>query len=263
MPAWPRTPKLRSAGRHNFAGRKERTDVSRIVSSFGVAAAKAVRTFGTVRPQSEMHVLVMAKAPRPGKVKTRLCPPCSPHEAASIAEAALRDTLEAVAHSDAGRRIVALDGAPGPWLPSGFEIIDQCDGSFDRRLAHAWTEAGGPGLQIGMDTPQITPDLLNHALVTLDSPGTDGVLGGTVDGGWWAIGLRAPSPAVFQGVPMSTSRTCEHQLARLDALGLALRRLPVLRDLDTFEDALHHAVHHPSTRAAALIRSLAVRTALR
>lgn len=254
---------LRSAGHHNFAGCKERTDVSRIVSSFGSARPTPIRTFGTVRRQSGMHVLVMAKSPRPGKVKTRLCPPCSPHEAASIAEAALRDTLEAVARSRADRRIVALDGAPGPWLPPGFEVVDQCDGSFDRRLAHAWTEAGGPGVQIGMDTPQITPGLLNQALLTLDSTGTDSVLGGAVDGGWWAIGLRAPSPAVFLGVPMSTSRTCAHQLARLDALGLAVRRLPMLRDLDTFEDALNHAAHHPSTRTAALIRSLAVRMALR
>ena len=205
----------------------------------------------------------MAKAPRPGKVKTRLCPPLSPHEAASIAEAALRDTLEAVAQSGAERRIVALDGVPGAWLPPGFEIIDQGEGSFDRRLASAWMRTGGPGVQIAMDTPQITPGLLDHALMTLEAPGTDSVLGGTVDGGWWAIGLHKPSPAVFLGVPMSTSRTGEHQLARLHALGLAVRHLPRLRDLDTFDDAVHHADHHPRTRTAALIRSLAGATSSR
>ena len=205
----------------------------------------------------------MAKTPRPGEVKTRLCPPFSPHEAASIAEAALRDTLEAVAQSGAERRIVALDGVPGAWLPPGFEVIDQGTGAFDQRLAAAWMRAGGPGVQIAMDTPQVTPHLLDHALMTLDAPGTDGVLGATVDGGWWAIGLHTPSPAAFLGVPMSTSRTGEHQLARLNALGLAIRHLPVLRDLDTFDDAVHHADHHPHTRTAALIRSLAVASSSR
>src|SRR5512146_933693 len=199
----------------------------------------------------------MAKAPRPGKVKTRLCPPFSAQQAASIAEAALSDTLDAVAASNADRRIVALDGSPGTWLPPGFEIIPQCEGAFDRRLAHAWTRAGGPGVQIGMDTPQITPDLLDEALATLSSSGTDSVLGAAIDGGWWAIGLRAPSPAVFLGVPMSTSRTCTHQRARLDALGLTVRSLPTLRDLDTVDDAMHHVHHHPGTRTAALVRSLA------
>ena len=72
---------------------------------------------------TEAHVLVMAKAPVPGRVKTRLCPPCTPDEAAAITEAALADTLAAVARCGAGRRIIALDGAPGPWLPARFEVI--------------------------------------------------------------------------------------------------------------------------------------------
>ena len=203
-----------------------------------------------------MHVLVLAKAPRPGRVKTRLCPPFSPQEAAAIAEAALRDTLDAVAHSRADRRIIALDGPPGPWLPPGFEIIRQCQGGLDVRLAHAWIRAGGPGVQIGMDTPQITPELLNDALDTLTSPPTDSVLGGAADGGWWAIGLRDPAPEVFLGLPMSVPETCARQHARLRALGLTVEWLPTLHDLDTAADAVHHADHHPGTRTAALVRSL-------
>src|SRR5436190_1635035 len=107
-----------------------------------------------MRRRRGAHVLVMAKAPRSGLVKTRLCPPFTPAEAAAVAEAALRDTLAAVAASGADRRIIALDGPVGPWLPPGFEIIEQCQGSLDLRLAHAWAQADGPGVQIGMDTPQ-------------------------------------------------------------------------------------------------------------
>ena len=69
-----------------------------------------------------MHLLVMAKAPVAGRVKTRLCPPCTPGEAAGLAEAALADTLDAVLEAGAGRCILALEGEPGPWLPAGFEV---------------------------------------------------------------------------------------------------------------------------------------------
>src|ERR1700739_3286033 len=101
------------------------------------------------------HVLVMAKAPVAGRAKNRLCPPLSLEEGARVAEGAPADTLEAVARCGAGRRILALDGPPGDWIPSGFELIAQRGGSLDRRLAAAWSDAAGPGLQIGMDTPQL------------------------------------------------------------------------------------------------------------
>jgi rSAM/selenodomain-associated transferase 1 len=181
-----------------------------------------------------MNVLVMAKSPVAGRVKTRLCPPCTPAEAAAIAEAALADTLDAVAACGAGRRIVALDGAPGPWLPPGFEVIPQVDGAFDHRLAAAWSAAGGAGVQIGMDTPQVTPALLDDALATLDA--TDAALGFAVDGGWWAIGLRRPDARVFAGIPMSTAQTGSAQRARLRLLGLSVTMLPALVDLDTVAD---------------------------
>lgn len=181
-----------------------------------------------------MNVLVMAKAPVAGRVKTRLCPPCTPAEAAAIAEAALADTLDAVSACGASRRIVALDGAPGPWLPPGFEVIPQVGGGFDRRLAAAWAAAGGAGVQIGMDTPQVTPALLDRALGSLDD--TSAALGPAVDGGWWAIALRRPDPRVFLGIPMSTDATGAAQHARLHSLGLSVTTLPALVDLDTVAD---------------------------
>jgi rSAM/selenodomain-associated transferase 1 len=183
---------------------------------------------------SGSHVLVMAKAPVPGRVKTRLCPPCSPVEAAALAEAALADTLEAVAASAADRRVIALDGEPGPWLPEGFDVVPQCAGGFDARLTAAWAWAGGAGVQIGMDTPQATPALLDEALSTLDA--STAALGPAADGGWWVIALRAPDPRVFEGIPMSTRRTGSEQLKRLRALGHEVRMLPTLVDLDVADD---------------------------
>ncbi len=199
-------------------------------------------------------MLVVAKEPVPGRVKTRLCPPLSPAEAASVAAAALADTLDAVARCGAGRRILVLDGRPGPWLPPGFEVIPQVRGPLGVRLAAAWSHAGGPGVQIGMDTPQLTPSLLDEALGLLTGDGA--VLGPAADGGWWALGLGRWRPGVFDGVPMSTARTGDRQARRLRSLGLAVTSLPVLRDVDTAADAVAVAASAPDTRTAAVVRSL-------
>lgn len=197
------------------------------------------------------HVLVMAKEPRPGRVKTRLCPPCSPGEAAEIAEAALADTLAAVAACGAERKVLALDGRPGPWLPPGFEVIAQRGGDFNRRLACAWADTGGAGIQVGMDTPQVRPAELDELLGRLDE--SDAVLGHAVDGGWWVIGWRHADPrAVFSGVPMSTAQTGRAQEARLRSLGLRLHRAGTKRDIDTVADLQAIAEEFPDLRTASL-----------
>jgi glycosyltransferase A (GT-A) superfamily protein (DUF2064 family) len=204
-----------------------------------------------------VHVLVMAKAPEPGRVKTRLCPPCDQIEAATLAEAALADTCDAVARSGATRRVIALDGKPGDWLPPGFELVPQRGRSLDQRLANAWVDTGGPGVQIGMDTPQITPAVLDQALALLGAPFASAVLGPALDGGWWAIGLEHPDPRVFLGVPMSTPYTGAAQRGRLDALGHRVVDLSPLRDVDRIEDALAVARLAPRSRFAAALARMA------
>lgn len=215
------------------------------------------------------HLLVVAKEPIPGRVKTRLSPPFTSGQAAEIAEASLTDTLAAVAQARASRRVVALDGRPGPWLPGGVEVVPQAGGGLADRLEAAWTHAGAPGLQIGMDTPQVSAELLEESLapvtVTADgAPRADAVLGLAEDGGWWAIGFRDPAPGAFAGVPMSTPDTGARQLDRLRALGLRVHLLPTLRDLDTAADAEAVAASAPATRTAGVLRRLeAVRAVAR
>ena len=193
----------------------------------------------------------MAKAPVPGRVKTRLCPPLSPTEAAEYAAAALADTLDAVAASAADEKVLALDGEPGAWLPAGFRVLPQRGASFNERLANAWTAAGGPGVQIGMDTPQVTPAQLDRALGQV-RPGW-AQLGPTPDGGWWALGLPAPDGRVFDQVPMSRPDTGIWQRARLTQLGYDVAELDPLVDVDHFSDAVAVASDAPWTRAAALV----------
>lgn len=201
-----------------------------------------------------LALLVVAKEPRPGLVKTRLCPPCTPAEAAALAEAALADTLAAVAGCGAGRRVLALDGRPGPWLPPGFEVFPQHGQGLGARLAHAWEAMGGPGVQIGMDTPQVTSADLDAALAALDH--AEAALGRTEDGGWWAIGLRRADPLVFAGVPMSTQATGRAQEMRLRRLGLGVAALPTMVDLDTAADIPAVVAAAPGSRTAATARAL-------
>ncbi|BEL06705.1 DUF2064 domain-containing protein [Actinoplanes sichuanensis] len=186
------------------------------------------------------QILVLAKRPLPGRVKTRLCPPCTPRQAADIAAAALADTLDTVSAARVDRRILVVDGdhpAPPGWL-----TLPQRGGPLDERLANAFADTatrGAATLLIGMDTPQITADRLEAAAALLSTPdGPDAVLGPAVDGGWWALGLRdADHATVLRGIVTSTADTGQHTFAALRGHGLRVETLPWLRDVDTADDA--------------------------
>lgn len=194
---------------------------------------------------------VIAKAPAPGRSKTRLCPPLSPKQAAMLAEAALSDTLAAVASTRAARKVLILDGPPGSWLPDGFEVVQQRGSGLDQRLANAFADLGGPALIIGMDTPQLEGPMLDTAMARLEE--SPAVVGPALDGGYWSIGLWEPDPAALLDVPMSTSHTLRAQRARLRALGLAVFELESLRDVDTWVDAVAVAAGAPETRFASAL----------
>nr|WSW66267.1 DUF2064 domain-containing protein [Streptomyces sp. NBC_00995] len=211
---------------------------------------------GRPAPAGATTLLVIAKEPLPGRVKTRLTPPFSPAEAACLAEAALADTLHTVRALPAARRVVVLDGRPGPWLPPGIEVVAQGPGGLDERLAAAFAGCAGPALLIGMDTPQITADDLAPALSPTAWDGCDAWFGPAEDGGFWALGLAAPDPHLLRGVPMSVPETGAVQRRRLVEAGLSVRDLPLLRDVDTAGDATHVAALAPHGRFAAALSRL-------
>ncbi|MFF7726835.1 DUF2064 domain-containing protein [Streptomyces sp. NPDC008001] len=214
---------------------------------------------GDAAPDGVATLLVIAKEPLPGRVKTRLTPAYTPAEAALLAEAALTDTLRAVRAMPARRRVLVLDGRPGPWLPPGFEVLPQCAGGLDERLAAAFAACTGPALLVGMDTPQLTPGLLAPALGPAAWQGCDAWFGPAADGGFWALGLAGPRPGLLRGVPMSTAETGAVQRRRLVAAGLRVRDLPELLDVDTAADALRVAAAAPGSRFAAAVQRLGPR----
>ena len=201
------------------------------------------------------QILVMAKAPVPGRCKTRLCPPCTYEQAANLAAMALRDTIDVVSATPASRRVLVFDGPRPVWLPEEYSVLPQRGWGLDQRLAAAFEDTGGPSLLIGMDTPHLDPAMLTEATAHLDTCTTDAVLGPSMDGGYWAIGLRVPDRRAFLGVPMSESVTGAAQLERLHRLGLRTKLLPPVRDVDVFRDALMVARTAPHTRFGAAIQA--------
>ena len=197
-----------------------------------------------------VQVLVLAKQPRAGRVKTRLCPPFTPQGAAEVAAAALEDTLDVVRSVPVARRVLVLDGTyPAP----GFVLQPQRGGPMPERLAAAFDDCDPdlPALLIGMDTPQLSTRLLAQAVAALEAH--PAVLGPAPDGGWWALGLRRPDGALLADVPTSRADTGRKQLARLQSAGLDPHLLPQLRDVDTADDARAVAALVPDGRFAAVV----------
>ena len=195
-----------------------------------------------------MTVLVVAKAPEPGRAKTRLAATVGDRVAADIAAAALLDTLDAVAAAPVAARVVAftgdLDAAAGAeeirQRLASFTVIEQRGDGFADRLANAHADAadragGHPVLQIGMDTPQVSAELLAAcARRLLAAPA---VLGLACDGGWWVLGVRTPVAAeCLRTVPMSQPDTGELTLKALHDSGIDVALVDRLADFDFVDD---------------------------
>jgi glycosyltransferase A (GT-A) superfamily protein (DUF2064 family) len=190
-------------------------------------------------------LLVVAKAPEPGRAKTRLAATVGDRVAADIAAAALLDTLDAVAAAPAASRVVALTGdldaaaaaAQIRQRLESFTVIEQRGDDFADRLANAHLDAaaGFPVLQIGMDTPQVTADLLAGCARSL--LGAPAVLGPAVDGGWWVLGVQDPAMAeCLRAVPMSQPDTGEITWKALHDNGIDVIVVDRLADFDIADD---------------------------
>jgi hypothetical protein len=190
-------------------------------------------------------LLVVAKAPEPGLAKTRLAAAVGDRVAAEIAAAALLDTLDAVAAAPVAARVVALTGdldaaanaAEIRQRLASFTVIAQRGADFAARLANAHADAAGgfAVLQIGMDTPQVTADLLAGCARRLLE--AQAVLGPARDGGWWVLGVGQPAMAqCLRTVPMSAPDTGDLTLKALRDNGIDVVTVETLADVDFVDD---------------------------
>ena len=190
-------------------------------------------------------IVVFAKSPESGRVKTRLSPPLSPDEAAEFYACMLDDVLETTA--DAARElefdaVLAVDPpAARDWLarraPSGFRVVAQRGGDLGTRMAHAAEQAAAGGarriLLRGSDSPALPIETLAAAAAALEE--VDLVVCPDPDGGYSLVGLRRPVAGLFDHA-MSHAGVLEATCDRAERARLSTRLLPPSFDLDTAED---------------------------
>jgi len=186
----------------------------------------------------------MAKAPRPGAVKTRLCPPLLAAEAAALYRCFLLDKIAAVQALSGVRPMVAYtpDEAQAEFavLAPDFALVPQRGPDLGARLHTTLASllaAGHPGaIAVDSDTPTLPREFLQQAVDCLTGPGPDVVLGPTEDGGYYLIGVRAANRALFDDMPWSTAAVLEITLRRAAAAGLQTVCTPAWFDVDTPDD---------------------------
>jgi hypothetical protein len=187
-------------------------------------------------------VAVFAKAPDPGRVKTRLSPALRPGEAADLYRALLLDTIDVV-ESAGSRLFVAF--TPGTsrrplerLLGSRRRLLPQPPGDLGARLEgvleRLQAEAGPRAIVVGSDCPGLTPERLREAWDALGSKPV--VLGPALDGGFYLLGLSGPQPGLLRGIPWSTGGVLDATRGQAASRGLDVHELPAERDLDTPDD---------------------------
>jgi rSAM/selenodomain-associated transferase 1 len=182
---------------------------------------------------------MMAKAPSPGRVKTRLCPPLTPAEAESVAAAFAADTWSVVSHVGAGRAYLAFAGAKerfGAPLDAAPAFAQEGADLGERiEFVASWALARASAVVIvGSDLPGLPPARLREALASLGSH--DAVLGPSSDGGFYLIGLGRLHPGVLHGVPWSADNTLAVTVERLENAGYAVGQIGTFDDVDTPAD---------------------------
>ena len=187
---------------------------------------------------------VMAKAPRAGAVKTRLCPPLRPPEAAELARCFLMDAVDRVGAVAGARPVIAY--APSEarsefeGLAPGFALLAQQGDDLGARQSRLLAEVLALGheaaLVMGTDAPTLPRECLDEAVSLVMAPDVDLVIGPTDDGGYYLVGLRVPCPALFDDMPWSTSAVLSRTLDRAQRLGLRVACLPAWFDVDTKAD---------------------------
>lgn len=194
---------------------------------------------------------LFTKRPEPGHVKTRLCPPLAPEEAAHLAAAMLRDTLEKCLAGDFETTLVFAPESAAAWFRSEFprpaQQVAQRGEGLGARLAHfvrtAFEEGATTSLVvIGSDQPLVPLARLEEAHARL-AAGADLVLGPDRGGGYYLVGLRAPRDELFTAVTMSSAGMCAATAAFARARGLAVARLAEDDDIDTPADLARLSTH--------------------
>uniref|UniRef100_A0A831UBG8 Glycosyltransferase n=1 Tax=Geobacter metallireducens TaxID=28232 RepID=A0A831UBG8_GEOME len=216
-------------------------------------------------------LIVFAKRPSPGRVKTRLTPPLTPEEAAELYRCMLLDILAKTGQMTAVDRLLFYEqgeGAPeffaetvgtvGSYPQEGEGLGERLAAAFERTFSLGYNAAA----VIGTDSPHLPAAFIEQALELLDDPGVDAVFGPTEDGGYYLLAMKRLRRELFEGIPWSTPEVLKDSLARAAAAGMATALLPLWHDVDTAADLLRPELVDPGN-GAPLTREFILRHPLR
>ena len=195
--------------------------------------------------QVEKLLVIVAKQPIPGRVKTRLFPKLSPEVAADLYRCFLQDRIKEVSSLNGVDRAIAYtpEDAKETFASlalDGFELFAQRGKHLGERLSNIFLEKLSQGYEavsiVDSDSPDLPKSLINESFELLLTRQADIVLGPCYDGGYYLVGMRKPHPELFRNIPWSTENVLSVTLEKARKMGLNVRLLSIWNDLDTFED---------------------------
>jgi rSAM/selenodomain-associated transferase 1 len=194
-------------------------------------------------------LVIVAKAPLPGAVKTRLLTKLTPQEATDLYSCFIRDRIKEIGRLRDVDLAIAYTPAESKtyfarFLSNGFQLFAQQGKDLGERLHQIFVQKLSQGYQavtiIDSDTPDLPGSLVAQAFQWLAAESADAVFGPCADGGYYLVGLRKARSDLFSGIPWSTAEVLTKSLQKAETLGLQVRLLPQWNDLDTFEDLLDY-----------------------
>jgi rSAM/selenodomain-associated transferase 1 len=197
------------------------------------------------KKHAKLLLVVVAKAPVPGKVKTRLIPRFTPEEAVDLYRCFLQDRVMTIAALKGVDLAIAFTPADArdmfvPFSQNGINLFSQKGADLGERLNNIFVEKLAAGYDavsiIDSDTPDLPQSTIQESFKRLLSTQTDVVFGPCHDGGYYLVGMRKPNPELFEDITWSTETVLSKTLKRAKQLGLKADLLPWCNDLDTFED---------------------------
>jgi rSAM/selenodomain-associated transferase 1 len=210
---------------------------------------KQASTHSSTQTAQNAALVIFAKAPIAGQVKTRLCPPLTHDEAATLHGSFVIDMLERTKVAAIKLKLPIdryLACAPSSTLVffqimeerQSVKLIDQVGDDLGARMQQAFSTLFGRGYQrvfiVGTDVPSLPLDHYKQALALLDTH--EVVLGPALDGGYYLIGLKQPRPELFAGIAWSTNRVLAATQEKAASLGLKVALIPSWRDVDSIDD---------------------------
>jgi hypothetical protein len=206
-----------------------------------------------MKAHEKLLLVVVAKAPQPERVKTRLFPIFTPEEATSLYRCFIADRMKEISLLEGIDLAISYTPADSQefftrFKSNGFQLFPQRGKDLGQRLHNIFVDKLQQGYQavsiIDSDTPDLPRAIVQQSFQLLGSNGVDAVFGPCHDGGYYLVGMRQPHPELFQDIAWSTETVLQETLAQAETFGIRAKLLERWNDLDTFEDLLEYYHKH-------------------